>query len=428
MKRGLFTILLGLWFAAVLAVPPALAQEKDDLEALRKRVENQEKEIDSLLDRIDRIDESRQDGEAQGKIPAWIEKINIRGDFRYRHEMINAEGSSHRNRHRIRARVFIGGQVNELVDIGFQLATGNFYDDGLAQDRVMGDNVSTNQTLDEGWSSKPVWLDLAYFDYHPFRNKPGSRWDLSIQGGKILTPFAVVSKTELLWDPDLRPEGVALKASRKIGDLELFGSAGGFYIEERGSGADTGMFGAQAGVHIPVSDSGNKLTVGAGYYGYGNVQGEEPLFDSSDSFGNTVDGAGNYAEDFTLAEAFAEFAFEALGIPVALFGNAVTNLAADHAENGALGGIKLGKAKAPGTVDFRWQYKRLQADAVVAAFTDSDFGGGGTDSKGHELNLNVALAEDWMLALSYFKNRTGLLGPGATEYFERIQVDLKFKF
>jgi len=117
-----------------------------------------------------------------------------------------------------------------------------------------------------------------------------------------------------------------------------------------------------------------------------------------------------------------------MDLPVTVFGNMVTNVALDHGNHGALGGFKVGKCKKIGSWDFRWQYKRLERDAVLAAFTDSDFIGGGTDGKGHELNLGFMIAKNTKLALSYFINRMGLSQPGATNGFRRFQADLKFKF
>ena len=52
-----------------------------------------------------------------------------------------------------------------------------------------------------------MWIDLAYFDWHPERVE-----GLNVIGGKMENPFYAPGKTELLWDGDLRPEGVALNS------------------------------------------------------------------------------------------------------------------------------------------------------------------------------------------------------------------------
>ncbi len=426
MTKRIFTLSLAMLLTAILSSMPAQCEENESVESLRRHLLEQDDVIQSLLDRLDTLEKNQAEGAYD--LPSWLERISLKGDFRYRHEMIDPEGRDHRNRHRVRARIHLLGKVNDVVDVGVQIATGNFYDDGLAQDRVMGDAVSSNQTLDEGWSSKPIWLDMAYFDFHPFSNSEEAGWNLNILGGKFNTPFDVMQKTELLWDPDLRPEGIALMATRDCGGFTLFSNAGGFYIEEEGGGADTGMFGAQVGVTVPLNDNGCALTVGSGYYNYGNVKGKDFVFDDGAGFGNTADIGGNYAEDFDEVELFAECTFEAGDFPIAVFANAVSNIAADHGNHGALAGFKVGKTKKPGSWDVRYQYKRLEPDAVLAAFTDSDFGGGGTDVKGHEFNLGYMLATNWKVSVSYFINRTGFYGAGTSNDFRRFQFDFKFKF
>ena len=83
---------------------------------------------------------------------SWAEKIRLSGDLRYRHETVNDEVMSVRNRHRIRARANLTADLNENVTVGVGLSTG-----GTAND-------SGNQTLGSGFSRKPIGMDLAYFD------------------------------------------------------------------------------------------------------------------------------------------------------------------------------------------------------------------------------------------------------------------------
>ena len=84
---------------------------------------------------------------------SWTDRISLDGDFRYRYEMIDPEGSPTRKRNRIRARTNVRADVGDDVEIGFGLATGG------------DDPVSTNQTLGGGGSSMRVSLNLAYADW-----------------------------------------------------------------------------------------------------------------------------------------------------------------------------------------------------------------------------------------------------------------------
>jgi len=62
----------------------------------------------------------------------------------------------------------------------------------------------------------------------------------------------------------------------------------------------------------------------------------------------------------------------------------------------------VNKAKKPGSWNFRYNYREIEADAVLGTFSDSDFIGGGTDGKGHELNFGYQIGKGSKLAASYF--------------------------
>ena len=62
---------------------------------------------------------------------------------------------------------------------------------------------------------------------------------------------------------------------------------------------------------------------------------------------------------------------------------------------------------------------------MVGIFTDSDFLGGGTNGRGHEINFDLVIMENTTFAATYFINQIDL--DDETD-FNRLQVDLKFKF
>ena len=156
---------------------------------------------------------------------SWTEGLVLDGDLRYRHETINDDAVSVRHRHRMRARANATATLNEDMEVGFGLSTG-----GIAND-------SGNQSFDAGFSRKSVGVDRAYFD-----------WSLSdtltLLGGKMSNPFFRPGGYHLLYDGDIRPEGLALRVSSGT----FFANASAFWAEERGSGPDTMWYGLQAGV------------------------------------------------------------------------------------------------------------------------------------------------------------------------------------
>jgi hypothetical protein len=69
----------------------------------------------------------------------------------------------------------------------------------------------------------------------------------------------------------------------------------------------------------------------------------------------------------------------------------------------------------------------VEKDAVVGIFTDSDFRGGGTDARGHEIGGAVQLADNTAFKATYFINQIGLQKEDQDD-FRRFQVDLQLKF
>jgi len=350
------------------------------------------------------------------EVPSWLEGWNVKGDFRYRHEFVD-DGPKDYHRHRIRARIFAGVEVNDQVDFGFQLATGG------------ANPTSSNVTLGRGWERADVGVDLAYVDWHPCQQDEDGL-SFGAIGGKTKVPFDVMSKSELVWDGDLRTEGIAARYENQLGATDVHFVLGGFWLDNDSSGADPGLFGGQLGASIPLSDD-RSLDVGIGHYSYVHLEGNS-LFDFGKTAGrgNTTVGAPGsevYANDYALTEIYAQYSTELSEQPFAVFANGVQNSEADDEDTGWVAGCKLGKAKQPGTWDFRLQYKEVEADAVLSAFTDSDFGGGGTDNEGFEFNANYAFMQSWVIGFSYFDNTTNVAS-GDEDDYQRVQLDLKWKF
>lgn len=63
----------------------------------------------------------------------------------------------------------------------------------------------------------------------------------------------------------------------------------------------------------------------------------------------------------------------------------------------------------------------------MGIFTDSDFRGGGTDAKGHEIGGAYQLVKNAAFKATYFVNEIGL-DKLETDNFNRLQLDLQLKF
>ncbi len=329
-------------------------------------------------------------------------QIRFSGDMRYRHEAINEEGGTERERQRIRARFGVTADINDSMRVGLQLATGN------------DDPVSANQTLDGGFSRKSIGVDRAYFSWQ-------ANDKLSITGGKMGIPFFRPGNHHLLYDSDLNPEGLALRYDSG----NWFANYAGLWVEERSAADDSIMLAGQFGYRHEL-DNGMRLTAGVSYYDYLNTQGQAPFWSGS-AEGNFLDSAGNYLYDFNEAELFGEIRLKAGDHPVTIFADYVVNTEAALEDRGFALGASLGEVTRPGTWRVGYAYQDLEANAVIGTFTDSDFGGGGADGKGHVVEFNYGLRERLAFGFRYFINERGA-GAGNQHDYNRLQADLSFSY
>jgi hypothetical protein len=429
MKKRLL-ILLCVFVASLAARGSA-----DELEDLKKEIDKQYDMLLKMQTRIAELEASQkeQDKAIVEKVAAevekkqaatlepisWVKNFKLSGDFRYRYETIEEErdGKGDTNRNRIRVRLMLQAFINDEWDFGLRVATGS------------ADPDSPIQSLDDSFSKKPIWLDLAYAHYHP-------AWmeGMDVYAGKVENPFYKVGGSQLIWDDDLNPEGGAVKLASKLGENDtLYTNLGAFWVDldREGDGrVDSGLVGIQSYLRHALAGE-DYVIAGAGYYDYGNIKGRGDLkgtWNSSHSlFGNT--GTNNrFASDFNIAEVFTEYGTKVAEMPVAVFGDYAKNLTASTSEDtGWLIGAKLGKAKEVGSWEFAYDYRDVEADAVVGAFSDSDFIGGGTDGKGHKFGITCQVAKNVQAALSYYlaeETRTA----GRDDDYRRLQIDLRYKF
>ncbi|HLF11316.1 MAG TPA: putative porin [Gammaproteobacteria bacterium] len=367
-------------------------------------------EIGRLAERLERLEQAPA-GALDAPPPALaVEQsvapaepaLRFSGDLRYRHEAINEEGVGERQRQRIRARFGVTADVTEDLRVGLVLATGD------------DDPVSGNQTLDGGFDRKTFGVDRAFFTWQATEA-------LSVSGGKMANPFFRPGGHHLIYDSDLNPEGLALRYN--FG--QWFTNVAGLWVEERGAADDSILLGGQFG-YRGMLDSGARLTAGLSYYDYLETQGQTPFYDGTGN-GNRLDLAGDYLRDFNELELFAELALTVAERPLTVFADLVNNTEADGADTGFALGASFGEVSRPGTWRVGYLYQDLEADAVIATFTDSDFAGGGTDGRGHVFEFSYGLRERWTLGLRYFLNERGA-DAGNEHDYNRLQADVSFAY
>src|SRR5439155_21042543 len=79
-----------------------------------------------------------------------------------------------------------------------------------------GNQLSANQTETGEFSQKALWIDQAYLSWK-------AQEHVKLQGGRMANPFWQVYASDVMWDPDLNPEGYAQKIDLPMGErLGLF--------------------------------------------------------------------------------------------------------------------------------------------------------------------------------------------------------------
>jgi hypothetical protein len=115
-------------------------------------------------------------------------------------------------------------------------------------------------------------------------------------------------------------------------------------------------------------------------------------------------------------------------LPVAVFGSWVQNVVASTSDDtGWLLGARLNKAKEPGSWEFSYDYRKLEADAIVGGFTESDFLESATDSRGHKFGFKYQLATNLQSGLTYYHLEDTGNSTRDLDY-RRLLADLVLKF
>lgn len=411
---------------------------------------------------------------APNSMPKWVEKISISGDLRIRGQYdnfakgnfpyfpdanaINRQGgvtttdgfpllNSTVDRERIsyRARLAIDADVTKGLSVGLRFASGD--EPGA---------VSTNSTFGDFFDRDELWIDRAFVDFEPVAGG-------HVIAGRMPNPFF---STDLVWDEDINPEGIALAGEHPLGeDVSLRAVAGIFPLQERELFDDAYLYAGQIGARYGNADSPYFVEAGAAYYHYANIQSLKNPPDGSRindwsapaalSKGNSLfnirtDGLttlAGLAAEYELVAGTIQTGYRSGPLTFSLTGEVVKNLALDPAEIAALRkeeGVNGGEGVKPGDLGWmvrfqagypviaergQWRlfagYRHLETDAVLDIFTDSDFGLGGTDVEGYELGGAIGIHKNASLGFRWLSSDSIARAPFSVDV---LQIDLNTRF
>jgi hypothetical protein len=342
--------------------------------------------------------------------------FTFNGDLRFRTEQSREEQASplpDANQFRQRLRVRAGGtaKINEKTDVTLRLATGS---------PAASESNGTNQTMTDYYSKKLFLLDLAYFN---LKLNP----DFLIQGGKTPLTFVTAGGSDLIYDPDLTPEGLAFKYKCTGNTADLFVNAGASWLSERfsASGAtdntDVGLIGGQIGF-TKKFESWN-FTLAAATYNFSNIKGATAPAAKE----NTLSG-GAYANDYKLMAGDLEIGTTLASLPVTVFYEMVSNSEGGDYKNGGNIGIGIGRLKEVDSWTVRLDIKEVEKDAVVGILADSDSSGGGTDIRSTRLSGFYEVAENANVGLTLFAGQRQISSTTFTPDYSKAFLDFIFNF
>jgi len=351
----------------------------------------------------------------------WLKGLKFSADFRLRYqgewwEYTDSEGKERENdRHRGRFRLRFGftkQYKDDGLEVGFRLASGS-----------SDDPTSTNQTLDSGYSKKPVWIDLAYVKYSP-PALPG----LTLGGGKVKNPFV---HTDILWDSDVNMDGLYQTLEFEAHVFGAFITLGQMFLDENkmDTDYDSGMVAGQAGLKLKMDSF--STTLAAAYYDF-----DEYEQNYRGSHGNPVDDNGVLAAgDFNVVDIVAELGTKIANLPVKLVLDYAINTGNDARgedffegkETAVAAYLRVGKCKEKGDWEIKYKCAYIEANAVPGDFCDSDFGH--ANRKGHKLSVGYQPFKKASLHLTgvLTEPKDVLDGDKSHDHFT-IQADLKIKF
>jgi len=428
--RKVGIILCG-WVAVLgLGTSPALAQKKsvaeEILDILKADNKISEQQYRDLLNKAKAESEAREAGVEAFKRDSvkdvkksmdWLDRVSFFGDLRLRHEGFfqDRKGPDAQARQRERVRLRFGAKVkiNDEIEGGLRITSGD-----------PNNPLTTNQTLGDLFTRKPLSIDQAYVTVTPGKSfgldLPWS--PLSITGGKFANPLfrpRAIMNSEMIWDDDVTPEGLHET-------FTLFEAADGilrkfqlhalqWVVKEAARSTDAWVLGGQGVANLTLLPS-TQLTLGLGDYLFSKASriAQERNTNSSLTITNSLvlkDGTivkggfpfspspanpiAAYVSDFNIFNASAQLNIDTgyAKWPLSLFADYAHNTEAQGSDDNAVwAGAGLGATKNPGDWAFSAVWGRVETDSVLSTFNYDDFGrSGGTNVEGPIVKIDYML-------------------------------------
>lgn len=415
-------------------------------------------------------------------LPDWISRVRVFGDVTVRgqsdmyprgndanaifdYNTINQGGgfgrvtypfldtTQDRNRLRLRARLGVEGVLSPYLSAFIRLASGS-----------LTDPSSESQTLGTYAQRYTVGIDQAYISWNT--NLPDKLSLSTLNMGRIPNPW--FAPTELVYARDLTFEGIAetLRLGWGSGGSDrshVYMTMGAFPVLEVPlvNKDNKWLVGGQLGVNLRFNGGADHVRLGVAYYDFQHVTGVanppdlttynytapafvrtgNSMFDISSSTTDYTVNLYALAAHFRIADVAANYEHNFSRYSVALTGEGVRNVGYNRRAVEALTTQAMPSNENTGYVGETsfgfpivdrfgaWRlavgYRYVKRDAVLDAWTDADFHGGGTNAQGYYAWGSFGVAKNTWVRVRYL-SANEIDGPRYG--LDIVQLDINARF
>lgn len=383
---------------------------------------------------------------ARAGLPAWVENAKFGGNLNLRYESLSPDhqpgNQLSRDRYRYLLKYGVVLDPDPQVRLGLSLASNGFSGAAWASSDVRAQNV----TMDDSGKDDPLFIDEIWATYTP--DWKATNWlGLSATGGKVKNPFQT---DRFLFAGGWTPEGFyGQLAPPSLAKYHVSYVGGAFMMEEIADamtetvgGFSPGKDGYMLGNQIRFGiDKVGPFDLGfwASHYHFvrptlslSTVAGTSQL-----GFGNNSTAGNRLASEFGLMDFGATVTTMVVKRPLVLGFQYTSNESArpDPASANTMNDeawsamVKFGAVKKQYDWEVSAHWANIEADAMIAALIDSDFGAseGGTNYEGLRANIGFGVTDSSKLGVTYYDN-SPILGTRGDPDVQVLQVDYLIKF
>lgn len=342
-------------------------------------------------------------------------ELEIKGDLRLRQESKTEEGATTAdnktsNRQRYRLRVGMNYKLDSKLSVKTQFASGT------------GEQTSTNQTMGTNGAQKQLWIDMAYVEFKPIDA-------LTLFGGRMKNNMWQAYSSDIVWDTDYNPEGLAESIKIPLGNTRVFFNALQSTINEDLIGSSTGtkpqyLFSNQVGITVPVPMD-SRVTLAGAIHEFVNERSR-----AITAAPGKTQGTNTFPNDIRVNELSGEFFtnLPVIDLPLSVQGTFIKNTASNEQltpndNTGYQAGGILGKADRKSAFEVAYFKKSSGKDSTEDDIADSDFPG--TNRVGNIYWVAYGLSDVAGLKAKYFDTKAI---NGAKKDIQLLQIDFQVKF